>query len=656
MVSVSESTAEAEQAGWREAIDVRDWERAYELLREADGRNELDATALEQLAETSRWTRRYGEMLEGLERAAEAFEREGSPVEAGRVSVKLSIEYYQRNEIALAGGCLHRAAGLLTEGDDSNASGMLLYCWAFQQREAGEPEAAEKTAIEMIEMAQRLGDSNLEALGLTVRGRARQLAGGFSEGAALLDRAAAGAIAGGLDLWTSGVVLCANISASRHRGDFSSASEWSDAANRWCERNSVGYFPGLCRLHKAETLSLRGQYEEAVAEIEPAIEDLMAAMPRWAADGLQEFGETRRRQGNLEAAAELFARSIELGGDALPGLLLLRLDEGKPAQALALARDRLANPRDTRLAAGRPQILPPAIQAAVEAGQLEYAHELEAELDQLARACNTPALNAAHATAAGRIACAEGDHAEATKQLRAACGLWSEVGARYDCALARVELARVELAAGDRAAAEVEIERATAIFRQIGAEFELERAGASLEEPEQGARRVTTTMLFTDIVGSTELVEALGDEAWEALLAWHDRALRSCLSESGGREVKHEGDGLFAAFDDPDSAIGCACEIQRKLRRHQAEHGFAPSIRIGVHSDEVNDRGGDFGGHGVHLAARVMAGAGAGEVLVTRATLEQTSGSFAARDERELDAKGIADAVPVACLDWAETA
>jgi class 3 adenylate cyclase len=159
-------------------------------------------------------------------------------------------------------------------------------------------------------------------------------------------------------------------------------------------------------------------------------------------------------------------------------------------------------------------------------------------------------------------------------------------------------------------------------------------------------------MLFTDIVGSTSLVEALGDEAWEAMLSWHDRELRSCVSESGGTEVKHEGDGLFATFDDADTALQCACEIQRKLRRHQAEQGFAPSLRIGVHAAEVNDRGGDYGGRGVHLAARVMAAADAGEVLVTDETLELASGSFAVSERRRLDAKGIAEPIAVVSVEW----
>ncbi len=641
-----------QEGGWDDAIASREWERAYELLTEADDSGRLSGAELEQYAEAARWTRRYTEMIELFERAADGLEREGDPLEAARVSVKLTVEYFQRDDLALAGASLQRADEILGDAGDSNAAGMVLYCRAAVMLEAGNHEEAVTTATEMREMGERIGDRDLGALGLMMLGRAHQLAGHYREGASLMDQAAGRAIAGGLDLWTAGVVLCANISASRHRCDVRTASEWSDATMRWCRRHSLGYFPGLCRLHVAESLNLRGDYEAAIAEVEPAIDDLQAAMPRFAGNGLHELGEIKRRQGDLAAAGELFERAVELGGDGLPGLMLLHLDEGRPAAALALARERLADHGDRRLGAGRAEVLPAAVQAAAELGEMQLAGVWVEELADLADACDTPALRASLEVARGRVAMAARNHEEARVHLRAGHRLWSDVGAPFDCALARLEVARAELGLGDRDAAEVEVAAAAGVLRQIGAHFALERASRLIQESGAGSRRVRATMLFTDIVGSTKLVEALGDAAWESMLAWHDRALRDCVSDSGGNEVKHEGDGLFAAFDDPDAAIACACEIQRKLRRHQTEQGYAPSLRIGVHADEVNDRGGDYGGRGVHLAARVMGAAGAGEVLVTQQTLSLATRSYGVKEERALDAKGIAEPIAVSALDW----
>jgi class 3 adenylate cyclase len=160
--------------------------------------------------------------------------------------------------------------------------------------------------------------------------------------------------------------------------------------------------------------------------------------------------------------------------------------------------------------------------------------------------------------------------------------------------------------------------------------------------------------MFTDIVDSTRLVEMLGDEQWESLLAWHDRTLRRCFEARAGEEVKHEGDGFFVAFAEPESALQCACSIQRSLRDHRRDHGFAPRVRIGIHATEATDRGGDYGGRGVHTTARIAAAAGAGEIIASRETLEAASYAFRALDERALELKGLAEPVTVATVDWSD--
>jgi Adenylate cyclase, family 3 (some proteins contain HAMP domain) len=160
--------------------------------------------------------------------------------------------------------------------------------------------------------------------------------------------------------------------------------------------------------------------------------------------------------------------------------------------------------------------------------------------------------------------------------------------------------------------------------------------------------------MFTDIVESTQLVEMLGDAQWESLLAWHDRTLRECIEARAGEEVKHEGDGFFIAFAEADSALECACSIQRSLRDHRRDHGFAPRVRIGIHATEATDRGGDYGGRGVHTTARIAAAAGAEEIIVSREALEAARDGFRAIDERQLELKGLAEPVTVATVDWSD--
>ncbi len=160
--------------------------------------------------------------------------------------------------------------------------------------------------------------------------------------------------------------------------------------------------------------------------------------------------------------------------------------------------------------------------------------------------------------------------------------------------------------------------------------------------------------MFTDIVDSTRLVETLGDEQWESLLAWHDRTLRACFEARAGEEIKHEGDGFFVAFTEPDSALECACSIQRSLRDHRRDHGFAPRVRIGIHCAQATARSGDYIGRGVHMTARIAAAATAGEIIASFDALSAASDAFRPVDKRALELKGLAEPVTVATVDWSE--
>jgi class 3 adenylate cyclase/alpha-beta hydrolase superfamily lysophospholipase len=150
------------------------------------------------------------------------------------------------------------------------------------------------------------------------------------------------------------------------------------------------------------------------------------------------------------------------------------------------------------------------------------------------------------------------------------------------------------------------------------------------------ADRVLATVLFTDISGSTERAAALGDRDWKSLLDRHDEALRDVLARHSGVEVHTTGDGMLATFDSPARAVRCASEMI------QAAQAIGLAIRAGVHTGEVERRGGDVAGIAVHIAARVAALADAGEVLVSGTVPPLVAGSgleFADRGDHEL--KGV---------------
>lgn len=151
--------------------------------------------------------------------------------------------------------------------------------------------------------------------------------------------------------------------------------------------------------------------------------------------------------------------------------------------------------------------------------------------------------------------------------------------------------------------------------------------------------RVLTTLLFTDIVGSTTMATGLGDRSWRQMLASHNEAVRGLLQMHHGREVGTTGDGFLATFDTPARAIACALAIATASRELGVE------VRAGVHTGEVEVADGDVRGVAVHLAARIMDAAGAGEVFVSATSRELASGAagveFVERGPRDL--KGFAD-------------
>ena len=148
--------------------------------------------------------------------------------------------------------------------------------------------------------------------------------------------------------------------------------------------------------------------------------------------------------------------------------------------------------------------------------------------------------------------------------------------------------------------------------------------------------RVLATVLFTDIVGSTERAGRLGDRRWRELLGAHDDLARRVVEEFQGQLVKTTGDGILATFDGPGRGIGCAAALRDELG------GLGLRIRAGLHTGEVELRDGDVGGIAVHLAARVMATAGAGEILVSRTVRDLVVGASIAVEDRGSHAlKGI---------------
>lgn len=176
-------------------------------------------------------------------------------------------------------------------------------------------------------------------------------------------------------------------------------------------------------------------------------------------------------------------------------------------------------------------------------------------------------------------------------------------------------------------------------------EGDMERYVGEIEEFLTGVRersranRRLATLLFTDVVGSTAHAVSVGDDAWRQTLARHDEVVREQLRRFDGQEVDHTGDGFLAAFDGPARAIRCAWAILR-----QVDERIGLGVRAGIHTGEVESVGSNFRGLAVHVAARVSALAGAGEVLTSSTVKELVLGSGIQFDDRgQHELKGVPD-------------
>lgn len=160
----------------------------------------------------------------------------------------------------------------------------------------------------------------------------------------------------------------------------------------------------------------------------------------------------------------------------------------------------------------------------------------------------------------------------------------------------------------------------------------------------------SVTIVFTDLEGSTALMESLGEERWLQLLGWHDSIVRQQTAVFGGTVVKGQGDGFMLAFPASGAAAACAMALQRSLGDGWA--GVQVRARIGMHSGNAKAEGGDFFGRTVVVSARVSDSAGGGEILLTQSVQEDLNGAFPLEGPRTLSLRGLSGTYTVFALAW----
>jgi len=180
---------------------------------------------------------------------------------------------------------------------------------------------------------------------------------------------------------------------------------------------------------------------------------------------------------------------------------------------------------------------------------------------------------------------------------------------------------------------------------------------AEVEQPDLqrlAARDGTVTMFFSDIQGSTELNERLGDQAWLKSLGSHDRVVRRRVSAHDGHIIKTQGDGFMIAFAEPVQAVRAAVDIQRDLAGNRKLRAVPIKVRIGIHAGVAVQRDGDLFGRNVALTARVASAADGGEILVTDevCTAVGDEQGLELVDAREVDLKGLPGSHRLHAVRW----
>jgi class 3 adenylate cyclase len=642
----------------RAALERREWDGAFEFLNAADAAEPLAPSDLEGLAEAAFWSGHLDTGIAARERAHAAYLAVGQPRAAARVAMTLATDYLGKNSIAVASGWFATAQRLLADEPESVEHGRLALNEAIIALSfSGDLDHGLKRARAAYQLGKQFDDPDLQAQALHTQGRILVTQGRVPEGMALVDEAMTATVTGRIGPLAATHLFCFTLTLCQVLPDYRRAGEWMDAADHSDERLGISgraRHSGDCQAHRANILRVRGKWSEAEEAARSACDELGPGYENYHMGiAKHEIGLIQLRRGELDRAEESFGEAHKLGFPAQPGFALLRLAQGKADIALAsLANVLVAAPLLRTL------LLPAHVEIALAAGDLDSAKGSVEELEAMTETHAVPALRGAAAHARGALQLREEDAKEALTSLRAASESWREAEMPYEGAKTRVLLAEAQRALGNVDDALLELRSARSTFDQLGATPDTQRAIKLIEEYVRTSAAssatqapVVRTLMFTDIVRSTNLLEAIGDEGWIDLLRWHDGLLRALFREHKGEEVKHAGDGFFVAFPDATSAVACSVAIQRSLAEHRRSHGFAPQVRIGLHGGDVVKEGKDYRGRGVHIASRVAGLAGESEIVATEETAHAAVGAVLS-NSREAMLKGIGDRVRVVSIAW----
>jgi DNA-binding CsgD family transcriptional regulator len=468
---LDQARADYERGDWVSALDT--WSGV-----------DLEDLGVEDLRGSAQSAYLLGRRDEAVDRYQRAFalcEEHGDPAGAVGCAFHLSMVFGTSGEPSMAAGWASRAERLLERlGPDPVEAGYVTFLKMYRDLGEGEWEAAGAKAQATADIGQRHGDRDLMALGLCAGGRIAIYSGRAAEGLARLDEAMVAVAAGEVSPDVFGNVYCIAIEGCQEIAAFDRVAEWSSALNRWCtSQPGLVTFTGQCSIHRGQVMRQRGAWAEALEEFTRAGERYILANTLDAigqAEG--ERGDVLRLQGNYAAAEEAYQRAAERGFEAQPGLALLWLARGSHEAAAAAVRRLVAETRDP---VGKCRVLPAAVDVLLAVDAVEQARTVSEELEDVASAAGSTAMQAFSAYASGAVQLASGDPSGALPYLRKAHHLWSRVECPFEVARVRLLTGRALTALGDAGSAQHDLEAARDAFTSLGAAPMVEEASRLLE-------------------------------------------------------------------------------------------------------------------------------------------------------------------------------
>jgi ATP/maltotriose-dependent transcriptional regulator MalT len=464
----------------RRAHASREYARAFDAFTEADeaAGAPLAGADFDLWAMCALLLGRDADALRVLERAHHAHLEAGATVAAVRSAFWLGFRLISAGEKGRGGGWLARARRLVDEcGEECVERGYLLLPEARLRMETGDNESARTLAADAERIGERYREPDLIAVARSLQGHALIRDERVEEGLRLFDEAMVAAAGGELTPVTTGFTYCSVIYGCQLVYALDRAREWTDALKAWCaeQPDAIG-FNGYCRLHRSEILQLEGAWADAEEEARRASERLATGLnERDAAPALYQRAELHRLRGEHDRAEAAYRDASRWGWDPQPGLALLRLSQGRVADASAAMRRALAASRG-RIA--RTRLLPAHVEVAIAAGDLEEARRAAGELAEIAEAFGADVLDAMAAHAAGAVALAAGDAGGALPHLRRSFETWQRLGAPYLAARVRVAVANACRALRDDDGCGLELDAARSVFASLGAGPDVARVDA----------------------------------------------------------------------------------------------------------------------------------------------------------------------------------